>query len=198
MPHRKFYKKQADYYLVACFIIWQCCQYFCAWVFKRHLNDSYKLVIFMSVSGNTSILQECFSKLLLQCVVGHRQAWGSAEKKLEIKVHLYFPDVLGAWLRKSKNEARIVGLGYTCRLFGSSALCAMVGLNTQIGGRSLTAFSTFELMWKGPQDKLFVKASRSIKRSNCGTSSTKLCLIPPAILEFLLIFLYYPGLSDCS
>lgn len=40
----------------------------------------------MSVSRNmVSVAQECFSQLLLQDMVGHSQAQGLAEKKLEIK-----------------------------------------------------------------------------------------------------------------
>lgn len=79
--HTKKITWKADYYLTVCFIIWERCQYFCSWVFKRCLNDSYQL--FLPVSRNVfSVVQEFFSQLLLQDMVGHSPAQELAEKKL--------------------------------------------------------------------------------------------------------------------
>lgn len=79
-----------------------------------------------------------------------------------------------------------------------SPLCYGEVMYTELEGGSLTAFSAFELTWKGLQDKLFIKATKSIRRRNCSISSTKVYLMPPATQESLPVFAYYPGLSDSS
>lgn len=83
----------------------------------------------MSVSKSmVSVAQECFSQLLLQDMVGHSQAQGLAEKKLEIK---HFSIFLIFWEIKSKNNAKIVGRDNSSTLLSSSVLYVMMELHRQ-------------------------------------------------------------------